>query len=272
MVARQKKSFVILSKAKDLLIFYLLFSTSSLCAEVYPSLGASISVTPNSETSGSGSEIFYDLSGALDVGLSESWQMLPSYALGINTIHASTETFSMPALAFKYKCSEQWFLKPSLAATLSHTTGYHSQKVKLGIIHASESPRLTVSFGPSFFNDSDSTRKLGLFGNLSSVFTEKWFWYGGIDVARKITYASQLGYDFTLLGGTGYDVTDHLSFSFDTSFFQGRSGLALNRQRSSQFSSVTQVAQRKSKSSTIQKNEALTSRAITFSFSTEYNF
>lgn len=259
-MARQQKFFVIL----------ILFFVTPLYAEVYPSLGASVSVTPNSETSGSGSEIFYDLSGALDVGLSESWQMLPSYAFGLNTIEGSTETFSMPALAFKVQCAEQWFLKPALSLTLSHNTGYHSQKVKLGFIHASESPQLTFSFGPSFFRDNDATQKLGLFGNLSGLFTAKWFWYGGVDFARKITYASQLGYDFTLLGGTGHDVTDHFSFSFDLSFFQGRSGLALNRQR--QFSYVTQVAQRKSKSSTIQQNEALTSRAVTFTFSTEYNF
>ncbi len=267
MVARQQKH-VILSAAKDLILF--LFFIPPLYAEVYPSLGASVSVTPNSETSGSGSEIFYDLSGALDVGLSESWKLLPSYAFGINTISGSTETFSMPAVAFKYQWSEQWFFKPALSATFSHSAAYHSQKIKLGIIHTSESPQLTFSFGPSFFRDNDSTQKLGLFGNLSGVLTEKWFWYGGVDFARKITYASQLGYDFTLLGGTGYDLTDHLSFSFDFSFFQGRSGLALNRQQ--QFSSTTQVAQRKSKSKTIQQNEALTSRAVTFTLSTEYNF
>lgn len=259
-MARQQKFFVIL----------ILFFVTPLYAEVYPSLGTSISVTPSSETSGSGSEIFYDVSGALDVGLSESWYLLPSYALGLNTIGGSTETFSMPALAFKYQCSKQWFLKPAVSLTFSHGTSYRSQKVKLGIIHTSESPQLTFSFGPSFFRDNDATQKLGLFGNLSGIFTEEWFWYGGVDFARKITYASQLGYDFTLLGGTGYDLTKNISFSFDLSFFQGRSGLALNRQ--GRFSSATQVAQRKSKSKTLQKNDALTSRAVTFTVAADYSF
>jgi len=254
--------------AKNLLLF--LFFVNPLHAEVYPSLGTSVAVTPNSETSGGGSEIFYDLSGMLDVELSKHWTLFPSYALGLNTIGSSSETFSMPALAFKYQWAELWAFKPALSLALSHGTGYRSQKVKLGFIHAMKSPQLTFSFGPSFFRDNDATQKLGLFGTLSGIFTEKWFWYGGIDVARKVTYASQLGYDFSILGGTGYEVTDQLSFSFDLSFFQGRSGLALNRQR--QFSSTTQVAQRNSKSSLLQKNNALTSQAVILTLAADYNF
>lgn len=256
-----------LNKNLVLGIFAFVFSCTSLVrGEVEPSTSASISVTPDATVQGD-TEVLYNFGADIAIPLSSTWYFTPGYSLGINTVNGLVEYFSTLLASLTYDTGSAWSIKPAFFETLSHSSGYHSEKMKNSFIYSVPDPStLAFYFGPSFFQDSDQNKKLGAFTGLSGDFTEKIFWYLDAEVSSKINSGQQNSMDQSGTVGAGYNITDSFSFSFDVTVFRGPSGVAIHQQNE-------QVSITAKPSKTISKNNRKTSSIeITFTAGVDYNF
>lgn len=248
-------------------LLLLLFSYKSN-GEIYPSLGSSLSITPDTSIKNE-TEIFFDFSGSLEIPLSEDWTLASGYALGVNSISGASEVFSSPFGSIGWMpdfIGKSWKIKPGYAATLSHQSDFSSQKATLSFIHFFDENEFILSFGPTLYADSEKNRKLGGFGGLSGIFTEPWFWYLDLVFSAQLVSSAPNRIDRSITIGTGYDITKHFSLSFDASIYRGPSGLAIQQ------GTTQAIVMAKKPSKTVSPTQRPPETEITYTGSLDYSF